>query len=106
MIRRYVDFEGEVKDVYSIDNAPSAAIQELMNVFYDVCYESYLTLPDDKECWEAAKYTTISGFLNSLSDPNYSQKFIKTNNFIFLYNANKMYEDFEINIFEFRNLLK
>ena len=77
MKKEYVDIIGEVANVYTVQEV---LLDEIYGYLYDVVYDALLSMDDNREFYETVKNSDVAMYRNNITDPSYSQKFIKLEN--------------------------
>lgn len=77
MKKEYVDIVGEVANVYS---ANEVVYEDIYGYLYDVVYDALLAMDDNRDYYETVKNSDVAMYRNNITDPSYSQKFIKLEN--------------------------
>lgn len=77
MKKEYVDIIGEVANVYTVQEV---SYDEIYGYLYDVVYDALLAMDDNREFYETVKNSDVVMYRNNITDPCYSQNFIKLEN--------------------------
>lgn len=77
MKKEYVDIVGEVANVYS---ANEVDYSEMYGYLYDCVYDALLAMDDNRDYYETVKNSDVAMYRNNITDPCYSQNFIKLEN--------------------------
>ena len=77
MKKQYVDIIGEETEVYNVDEVEYS---EIYGYLYDTIYDALLCMDDELSFFETVKAADVSMYRNNITNPNYSQKFIKLEN--------------------------
>lgn len=77
MKKEYVDIIGEVTEVYSVNEI---IYEDIYGYLYDAVYDALLAMDDNRDYYEAVKNSDVAMYRNNITDPCYSQNFIKLEN--------------------------
>lgn len=77
MKKQYVDIVGEVTEVYSVNEV---VYEDIYGYLYDTVYDALLAMDDNRDYYEAVKNSDVVMYRNNITDPCYSQNYIKLDN--------------------------